>query len=255
MITEYHRPETMEAALALLDRPRPVTLPMGGGTVLNRPGPEPVAVVDLQSLGLDGCEQRGNLLLLGARLTLQALLNLPTALLPAALREAIQHEAGYNLRQAATLAGSLVACDGRSALATALLALDAGLHITRYHQKQQTIGLGEFLPMRSESLKGGLITQVTLPAKVKLSYQYVARTPADLPIVCVAVAAWPSGRTRIALGGWGKVPLLALDGPDASGGPEAAESAYSQAEDAWASAAYRRHTAAVLAQRGLIELG
>ena len=51
MILEYHRPQTLEAALALLSRQSPLTVPMGGGSALNRPDPTPVAVVDLQALG------------------------------------------------------------------------------------------------------------------------------------------------------------------------------------------------------------
>jgi hypothetical protein len=53
MIIEYHRPETIEAALALLARKEPRTVPLGGGSVLNQPSDIPVAVVDVQSLGLN----------------------------------------------------------------------------------------------------------------------------------------------------------------------------------------------------------
>ncbi len=36
MIIEYHRPETLEQALALLSRKNPPTLPLGGGSYLSR---------------------------------------------------------------------------------------------------------------------------------------------------------------------------------------------------------------------------
>jgi CO/xanthine dehydrogenase FAD-binding subunit len=84
---------------------------------------------------------------------------------------------------------------------------------------------------------------------VRLSYEYVARSPADQPIVCVAAAVWPSGRTRIALGGYGAAPVLAFDGSEAEGAQVAVQSAYSQAEDEWASAEYRREVASILARR------
>lgn len=252
MILEYHRPETIAAALALLERKTPASKPMGGGTVLNQPGNEPVAAVDLQLLGLDGWEIKGTTLHLGACLPLQSMMAVPG--LPAALVDAIQQETNYNLRQVATLAGSLVAGDGRSSLATALLSLDAGVQILRHHQKPVQLSLGELFPMRQEKLAGALITQVVLPANARLAYAYAARTPADRPLVCVAVAVWPSGRTRIAIGGWGPAPTLAMDGPEESGGPLAAENASSLAADEWASAEYRRHTASVLTSRCLADL-
>jgi CO/xanthine dehydrogenase FAD-binding subunit len=111
------------------------------------------------------------------------------------------------------------------------------------------ISLGDFLPLRTERLRGRLITHLLLPLNARLEIEYVARTPADLPIVCVAVARWPSGRTRLALGGFGQAPVLALDGPEPGGAESAAQNAFAQAGDAWAGAEYRREMAAVLARR------
>ena len=251
MILEYHRPRTVEEALELLARPSPVTLPLAGGSALNRPSPEPVAVVDLQALGLNTWEKRGHTLVLGATLTLQALLDVPD--LPEALLKAIHHEASYNLRQVATVAGTLLAADGRSPFTTALLALDASLEWARSGAELETITLGDLLPLRAGRQRGGLVTRVILPLNARLAYNYVARTPADRPQVCAAVAVWPSGRTRVTLGGYGSAPLLAMDGPEAGGVEAAARSAFSQAGDEWASAEYRQEAAAVLASRGLEE--
>ena len=248
MILEYHRPTTLSDALALLARVEPLTAPLGGGTVLNQPGEEPLAVVDLQALGLDTLQTRGSLLELGAALTLQTLLeadNLPQAL-RAALAQVIEHEASYNLRQAATTAGTLVACDGRSPFATALLALDASLRI---EPGGEAVDLGDLLPVRGERLRGRLITHISLPSNARLAYHAIARTPADRPIVCAAAARWPSGRVRLALGGYGGAPTLAFDGSEADGLSEAAGSAYSSAGDQWASAEYRREMAGLLAKR------
>jgi CO/xanthine dehydrogenase FAD-binding subunit len=247
MIIEYQRPDTMDAALALLDRQMPVSKPLGGGTVLNRPSSDPIAVVDLQNLGLTAVNFRSTSIDLGACVTLQSLLDIPE--LPAALHEAVAHEANYNLRQVATLAGSLVTCNGRSPLAATLLSMDASLEIARYHLDPVMVGLGELLPMREHLLQRALIAHIVLPLNITLAYAQVARTPADLPIVCVAVARWPSGRTRIALGGWGASPTLAMDGPETEGGQIAAENACRLAEDEWASADYRQHVAGVLTRR------
>jgi len=62
---------------------------------------------------------------LGATLTLANMAAIPT--LPSALQIAIKLQANYNQRQVATLAGSLLSADGRSTLATAMLALNARL--------------------------------------------------------------------------------------------------------------------------------
>jgi len=146
MIIEYHRPQTLEDALALLARTELITLPMAGGSALNRPSAEAMAAVDLQSLGLDTISKRANNIDLGAMLTLQALLDF---------------------------------------------------------------------------------------------------------FLCAAVSRWSSGRTRVALGGFGSQPVLAFDGPESGGVEAAAISAYNQAEDEWASANYRKETAGILALRCL----
>jgi CO/xanthine dehydrogenase FAD-binding subunit len=254
MIVEYHRPKTLEEALALLARPGIPSRPLGGGTAIHRFGNESLAAVDLQDLGLNEVQERGNWLDLGATVTLQALLDTPS--LPEALYESIRLEATYNLRQVATVAGTLVAADGRSPFAAAMYALDATLHLLpgKGDNERDPIHLGEFLPFRREVLDGRLITQVTIPSNASLAYAYVARTPADRPVVCAAIAHWPSGRTRVVLGGYGPDPMLAMDGPEGSGVVTAAREAYSRAGDEWASAEYRAKVAGRLAQRCIEDL-
>ena len=89
---------------------------------------------------------------------------------------------------------------------------------------------------------------------IKLEYEFVARTPADQPIVCAAIGKWPSGRTRVALGGFGEAPVLVFDGPQSSGAVAAAKNAYSLAGDVWASSAYRQEIASILTGRILSRL-
>ena len=257
MIIEYHRPQTVDEALRLMARKGITTVPLAGGSALigsQHLSDQPVEAVDLQALGLNKYEKQGNRLVLGAALTLHNLLDIPD--LSPAIQEAVLHEAAYNLRQVATVAGTLVAADGRSPFTTALLALDAVLEwmslpdSSSLAQTEQ-INLGDLLPLRLERLRGRLITKVTLPLNVCLAYHSVARTPADQPIVSAAVASWPSGRTRVTLGGYGPAPVLALDGPEPGGVEAAVRNAYVQAGDEWASAEYRQETAVTLALRGL----
>jgi CO/xanthine dehydrogenase FAD-binding subunit len=255
MITNYFRPETLEAALALLAQPD--TRPLGGGTWLNQPQQEDFAVVDLQALGLNQIHKAGNNLEIDACVTLQQLIE--SADCPAALTQAIKLESALNIRNAATVAGALVTCDGRSPFATAMLALD--VHLTVEHgpqvkdgQSSTVHGLVEYLTVPPK----GLITKLTIPLNTRLAFESVARSPMDRPIVCAAVAQWSAGRTRLALGGYGQSPLLAMDGVEPGGidaainsAQAAAKNAFHEAGDEWASAEYRADVAATLAKRCL----
>jgi CO/xanthine dehydrogenase FAD-binding subunit len=152
---------------------------------------------------------------------------------------------------------------------TTLLALDAKLEIRSINkfelmqmeinarppkQDVTTLGIGEFLPLRSEKIQGKLITTISVPLNVKLAFEYVSRTPADKPIVCAALVQWNSGRTRLVLGGYGKSPILAMDGTEAEGLETAGRNAFYEANDEWASAEYRMDVAGTLAKRCLESL-
>jgi CO/xanthine dehydrogenase FAD-binding subunit len=246
MIIEYHRPKNMDEALELLKRGQPVTVPLGGGTVLNAPSDERVAVVDLQALGLNKIKKSGSSLKVGAAATLQALLEHTG--IPDALAKAIKHEATHNLRQSGTAAGTLVSGDGRSPFLMAMMALDAQLVWQPGDAKQ---ALGEFVPLRAEDRPGLLISEVNFSLQPKLAYEYAARSPADKPVIAVAAARWSSGRTRIVLGGYGMAPITALDGEELDGAQEVVEYALITAQDQWASAEYRQDAAKALVRRCL----
>ena len=123
MITTYHRPTTLDEALTLLTQPN--TVPLGGGTLLSQPTTDSVSVVDLQLLSLDSISANGNnpstgsgqRLQIGATCTLQSLLESEHC--PESLKIAIKLEAPINIRNSATVAGTLVSSDGRSTFVTA----------------------------------------------------------------------------------------------------------------------------------------
>jgi CO/xanthine dehydrogenase FAD-binding subunit len=248
MITQYYRPQTLEETLKLLLQPG--TRPLGGGTVLTRQSNESFIVVDLQALGLDTIRKTGNLLEIGATVTLQSLLEL--SYVPEALKTALGLEEPLNLRTMGTVAGALVTCDGRSPFGTIMLAMDARCVLAS--ETQSTIRLGDLLPLRDTLLKEKLIINIEIPLNIKLAFETVSRTPADKPIACAALAQWPSGRTRLALGGWGQVPTLAMDGNELDDLKNAAQNAFSEAADDWASAEYRMEIAGILSIRCLEEI-
>ena len=252
MITEYHRPDSLKELLSLVSRKSPRTIVLGGGLYIKEVIKEPIAVADLQNLGMTAIQKKGKNLQFGAAVTLQALVD--SELIPAALKKSIKHQETYNRRQVATLAGTLVVANGRSAIGGVFLALDAELIISGTKSDNEKIRLGNFLPVREDKLAGRVITEISIPVDVRVSYQYVARSPADLPIVGAAVTQWPSGRTRAVLIGYGDQPVMVLDGPEADGVVEAAKDAYSDADDHWAGAAYRSDTAGILVNRCLEEI-
>ncbi len=166
------------------------------------------------------------------------------------MKIALKLEAPLNLRNAATVAGTIVSCDGRSTLATTMLALDAKLDIRSSKEDSRISNIGDYLPLRPK----GLITSLTIPLHVKIAFEYVSRTPADKPIICVVLARWNSGRSRLAVGGFGAGPMLAMDGTESEGLETSARNAFHEATDEWASAEYRMDVAATLAKRCLDSL-
>ena len=260
MITAYHRPKTLDEALTLLAQPN--RTPLGGGTVLSKLTTDSVEAVDLQAIGLSTVNKSGNSLEIGATVKLQQLLESEAC--PEAMKAALKLEAPLNLRNSASVAGTIVSCDGRSTFVSVLLALDAKLEQKRSENSKtasRVTNIGDFLPLRD--LQGWLVTTITIPLNTKLAFDYVSRTPADKPIICVALAQWNSGRTRLVLGGYGKSPLLAMDGTEAEGidastidnilrsAQAAARNAFHEASDEYGSAEYRMDVAATLAKRCL----
>lgn len=251
MITAYHRPKTLDEALTLLAQPN--RTPLGGGTLLAQGKSDSVEAVDLQAVHLNTLKKSGNNFEIGATVTLQQLLESEDC--PEVLKTALKLEAPLNLRNAATAAGTLVSCDGRSTFASVILAMDAKLEQTRLHDSKietRVLNIGDFLPMRN--LQGFLITSITIPLNIKLAFDYVSRTPSDKPIVCAALAQWNSGRTRLVVGGYGESPILAMDGTESEGLETAARNAFHEATDEWASAEYRKDVAATLVRRCLAKL-
>jgi CO/xanthine dehydrogenase FAD-binding subunit len=243
---DYHRAHSLEEALSLLK----AGVPLAGGTSLIPRRRGLTSVVDLQDAGLDDIEMSQAGVIAGACVTLQSLAD-DGASIPPALARACRLEAGWNLRNLATLGGTLMASDGRSPLVTCLLALGATVLI---EPKGESVELNALLDRRENQQIEGLITQVTIPSTRRLAYEQVARSPADRPIVCVAVAD-PTARgdppqMRVALGGFGTKPLLV---PAGEGGADEwgrrASKTFAGAGDAWASADYRSDVAGVLVRR------
>lgn len=256
-LTEYHKPTTLDEAVKLLRRRKIQTRPIGGGTALvPEASPDVQAVVDLSALGLSYVKTfevsaRANLkgLEIGATTTLQTLIDdeRVQAYTNGVLVKALLDTASRHTREAATLAGSIVASDGKSPLLAMLFALGALLTVRGV--REQTVALEEFSPQADTLILS--VTLPALPADARAAYEKVARTPADLPIVCVA-ALKSADVTRLALGGVGdQMVLIDADAPTIEEAVELAQASIDPPTDYFASSEYRREMIGVLVRRVL----
>ncbi len=249
MINEYLRPASLGEAVALLSEENVIRKPLAGGTTISRQQGDQFGVVDLQNTGLDYIHAQGNILRVGATARLDQLLDQPDV--HPEIKRAIKIDAGQNTLNMATLGGWLISSDGRSLLSTVLLALNLSMV---WEPNSKEIQMGDWLPLRSKKQPGVLLKETLWSTRTKLSFNYIARSPKDRPTVIVAIGQWGSGRTRVALGGFGKSPIIAMDGPDSVGVDIACRDAYYEAGDQWASAEYRREVASTLAVRCLKQI-
>lgn len=249
MIVEYNRPDTIDTALLLLERKEPRTMVLGGGNFVTKYDQEDIAVVDLQKLGLNQINLLNNEWLVGSTATLQQMLTSFSDFHD--LCEAIKIDATRNIRQTATIGGYVHCADGRAALLTCLLALDCQI---TWLPGDIAIKLGDWLPQRGKWNQCKLIKQISWTRDVLLKFESVGRTPYDKPIICCAVAKWPSGRIRIAVGGFGKIPSIVLDGDQKDDLDLAIKNVCQNAEDQWGSAKYRQEACTRLGKRLLSEI-
>lgn len=243
---KYFRPKSLEEARKLLAS----GLALGGGTTITPHRHNLTAVVDLQDLGLTDLQSSRGTVTVGASCSLQQLIE-AEGTVSADLAAVCRREAAWNLRNMATLAGSVLACDGRSPLVTALLAVGARL---TFAGGEGSVLLDELLDRRPLA-PGTLVTALLWKSAARVTYDQVARTPADRPIVAAAVGRPDAKSVRVVLAGFGDRPIRvrkaerALNAGDPAAAARAASEAFVAAEDRLASAAYRAHVAGVLVRR------
>jgi probable selenate reductase FAD-binding subunit len=235
-VSGYWRPASLEEALVLLERPGRVVI--GGGTKVNaQTTAEPIAVVDLQALGLHDIGRiDGDVLRIGATVTLQQLVECGEV--PAVIREAARREQPSTLRAQATIGGSIVTADPESELLATLLVHDAVVSLVGAAGPEELTleGLLAELPF----LAGRIVTDVVIDAAGSSYVTRAGRTRADRAIVAAAARVRPDGKQRVALSGVARTPIL-IDATDELEPPG----------DFRGSSEYRRALAEILVARAL----
>ncbi|MEU3269915.1 FAD binding domain-containing protein [Saccharomonospora sp. NPDC006951] len=262
MVSAVHAPESLPAATRLLDHGGRV---LGGGTLVMaavNAGEAPSSeLISLHRLGLSGITITEDGVRVGAATPLRDLLGEPGL---AFLHPALRGIGSPTLRNTATVGGNLFAGGPYGDLAVCLLALDATVTVAGRSGTHATTVTGV-------TGTGGIVTSVRFGIPEPGTWRYLKaqrRRLNSASIVSVAAVIGPraddaAGSTRIALGGVAPSPVRAtsaeavlagrpLTATTAEAAGRAALADIAPADDAYASAWYRRRVLPVHLRRALL---
>ena len=240
MITQYHRPATIEEALALVGTPGAYVI--AEGTSLNSTShPNATAVIDLQSLDLDVIEISGGAVRVGSMATLTDLSSSP--LIPPVIADLAKREAPSTIRNAATIGGVIATNDPESELLAGLVAVGASVAIARANTAHQ-------MPIETalenpQIIESAVMIDISIDPRGVSAAHRTGRTPMDRPIVMVVGHKGADGRVRLAVTGVASHVIAVSPGEvDALDPPS----------DFRGTTRYRKELATVLTKRVLADL-
>jgi len=266
----FHRPPTLEAAIAVAREHGEAARFLAGGTDLiiqiNRQRVAPRHLISLSGLGLDTIAETESEFAIGAMVTHDAVVTCPAFQNQLkALTEASAVVGGRQVRNIATVGGNIVNASPAADLVPVLLALDATVDL-RGAAGTRSLALDRFLVERGRTDRRPDEVLVAVrfgkPAIDSATAFLKAgrRKAMEISLICVAAHLTRGGRTRIAIGAASsrtiRVPeaeaLVEKGGRDAfaKAGRVAAEIA-TPIDDVRASARYRRLLVATLVERAL----
>jgi carbon-monoxide dehydrogenase medium subunit len=276
-VFEYHRPRSLNDALALLGA-HPGAKPLAGGQSLipamNFRLAAPDALVDLNALPeLTGIEETADGGLWIGAMTRHCAVELSAAVAMRAplLAEAMPFIAHRPIRNRGTIGGSLAHADPAAELPAVMVALEARLVLASMRGGRVVPAAEFFTGLFATSLaEGELITAIEIPpapARTGTAFLELARRHGDYALVGVTavvtrgVEARVAG-SRIVLFSVGEGPVRAAYAEQSLAGTTGDATALRAAADAvqgdidpssdiHASSAYRRHLASVLTRRAL----
>jgi CO/xanthine dehydrogenase FAD-binding subunit len=274
---EYHRPESVEEALALLASHGYDAKLLAGGQSLvpamNFRLAQPAVLIDLNRVpGLDYVVERDGALRIGAMARQAAAERSErVAALAPLIAEALPHVAHPQIRNRGTMGGSIAHADPAAELPAVMLALGARFHVTGPNGARTVDAEDFFTGLFGTALEPEeILLELEVPARPHRGgwlFTEVSRRHGDFALAGVAAAVRldDGGRcaeARIALLGVGDGPVLARGVADVLEGSEVSDEAVRAAADAaardvdppydiHASAAYRRRLVEVLVRRAL----
>ncbi len=255
-IREYKRAESLEEAWQLNQKKQNRIL--GGMIWLKMETINVGTAIDLSGLGLDTIEETAESFSIGAMVTLRQLEQHPglAAYTHGAMRETVRHIVGVQLRNLATVGGSIYSRFGFSDVLTMFLAMDCDVELYK----------GGILPLREYAQRpydrDVLIRLIVKKEPAQYYYQSVRNSQTDIPVLTCAAARMETGAYRIVIGArplravqfeFPAEPALAAEQRAA----QIAESIKAQiitGSNMRGSAEYRRHLSGVLAKRAVLEL-
>ncbi|MCF7552852.1 xanthine dehydrogenase family protein subunit M [Pseudonocardia sp. WMMC193] len=264
---DYERPQTVDAAIALLAEHGDGATVLAGGhsllPVMKLRLAAPEIVIDIGRLAeLNYIRVDGDEVAIGAAtryrdLVISDVLAAECALLPAVARTVGDPQ----VRHRGTLGGAIAHADPAGDLPAAVLALD-GTVVLRSPRGERKVPITEFYTGVFSSVKepDELVVEIRVPrtGATGWAYEKFTRRSNDWAIVAVAVATMPDGARHLGLVNMGGTPLRASATEAAlAEGKSIEEAAALAAEgtepptDSHGTPEYRNHLVTVLAKRAL----
>ena len=183
-IREYKRAESLEEAWQL--NQKKANRILGGMIWLKMENINVGTAIDLSGLGLDTIEETEDSFSIGAMVTLRQLETHPglEAFTHGAVREALRHIVGVQLRNTATVGGSIYGRFGFSDVLSAFLALDSYVELTGAGR----VPLAEFVDMGY--VRDVIEHVVVVKHDYRASYEAVRKAATDFPSLNVTAAWW-----------------------------------------------------------------
>ena len=256
-VREYKKAESLEEAWQL-NQKKPNRV-LGGMIWLKMENINVGTAIDLSGLGLDTIEETEAGFSIGAMVTLRQL-ELHEGLAAytqGGMRESVRHIVGVQLRNLATVGGSLYSRFGFSDVLTLFLALNASVEL----YKGGVVPLAEYAQRPYDR---DILVRVLVPKQdAKFCYQSVRNSQTDIPVLTCAAAKSAAGEYRFAIGARpGKAVLYTMhaetgETPELTAARFAASVRGSLPTESniRGSAEYRNHLAGVLVRRAVQQLG
>ena len=255
-IREYKRAESLEEAWQL--NQKKANRILGGMIWLKMETINVGTAIDLSGLGLDTIEETDAGFSIGAMVTLRQLETHPglEAFTHGAVREALRHIVGVQLRNLATVGGSIYSRFGFSDVLTLFLAMDCSVELYK----------GGIVPLREYAERPYdrdiVVRLLVRKEAADYCYQSVRNSQTDFPVLTCAAAKLADGSIRAAIGARPGKAVLYTAAPEA--GETAEKFAARFAAEVKADiktesnlrggAEYRRHLAGVLTKRAVCRL-